>query len=432
MQRGAGVRSLRAMTSTTAFRLAILAVALAAAPALAGPSAASASGRTPIVFFPGYGATRLRVVVADQSAAPGCPRSGTFEDGIGTAAPAAFTQTCSDRLLTLRYDRDGRKPMARRFSAQLGVRVKVAAYGATASAPLYGALYSNLESAGYVRDRDIRVAGYNWRLTPDMDGFLARTKRLVERTYRANGDRPVQLVGHSNGPLYAQYLLTHSSRAWKDTYVHGFTPIAGNLPGQGSSYLPIFTGLNVADFSFPANAENARTSARLWRSSPASYMSASDPDVFGDRETVVEDASTGRRYTPEDYRRLLADAGLRRAREIADHYIGFVRFRDRAHFPNVDVYAERGSGLPTLVGAVLPSLKRGQVLDLASAQLFTRDGDSNQEDITNKAVRAWRAMRCYRFRFRDNPGVDHVSLALSPVIARRLVADAARPRSRCG
>ncbi len=161
-------------------------------------------------------------------------------------------------------------------------------------------------------------------------------------------------------------------------------------------------------------------------------MSAADPDVFGGREVVIEDASSGRRYTPKDYRRMLAAAGLKRALEIADYYIGFIRFRDRAHFPNVDVYAEIGSGLPTLVGAVLPSLTPGQVLDPASAQFLTGDGDANQEDITNKSVRAWRAMRCYRFRFRENPGVEHLSLTRSPAVVGRLVADAARPRSRCG
>ena len=36
-----------------------------------------------------------------------------------------------------------------------------------------------------------------------------------EHLSRRTATRPVHLVGHSNGPLYAQYLLTHTSRAWK-------------------------------------------------------------------------------------------------------------------------------------------------------------------------------------------------------------------------
>ena len=55
----------------------------------------------------------------------------------------------------------------------------------------------------------------------------------------------------------------------------------------------------------------------------------------------------------------------------------------------------------------------------------------NQEDITNGAVRAWRAMACYRFSLTDNPGVDHFSLPSDPGVLARLVAALARPRSHC-
>jgi len=129
----------------------------------------------------------------------------------------------------------------------------------------------------------------------------------------------------------------------------------------------------------------------MYLSAPSSYMSAADPRVFGDRETVVEDASTGRAYTPQDYDRLFTDAGLPWAKAIADYYIGFVRFTDPADFPNVDVYAEKGSGIDTVVGARLNDLSVGQVVD-ASTQFFTRDGDVNEEDITNDAPLAWQAM----------------------------------------
>jgi lecithin-cholesterol acyltransferase len=95
------------------------------------------------------------------------------------------------------------------------------------------------------------------------------------------------------------------------------------------------------------------------------------------------------------------------------------------------VYAEKGSGIATVVGAVLPNLRVGQVLDPTTAQFFTRDGDVNQEDITNGAVRAWRTMSCFRFHLSDNPGVDHFSLPSDPNVLARLVADLARPRSDC-
>jgi lysophospholipase-3 len=320
--------------------------------------------------------------------------------------------------------------MPLRFSNPRGVDVRIHDYGKTESAPLYEPLYTKLESAGYLRNKDIRVAGYDSRLTPDMGGFLQRTKRLIEDTYRDNGKRPVHLVGHSNGPLYAQYLLTHTTRAWRSKYIHGFTPLAGNFPGSGLLYAWMFTGFNIGGLRYPTTMDNAVSSARMYLAAPSTYMSAADPEVFGDREVVVQDASTGRAYTPRDYAQLFMDARLPFAKDMADYYLGFVKFAAPRSFPYVDVYAEKGSGFATIVGLRLHNLTLGQVVD-SSTQIITRDGDSNQEDITNDAALAWRAMPCFRFSLTDNPGLDHFSMSRNPAVLNRLLANLTRPRSQC-
>jgi lysophospholipase-3 len=415
------------------FGVAALAVTLAfvlAASAGASKPRKSHDALTPIVLFPAYHFTRLLVTVHDQRVDPACPRSGSFEDFFPNLAPSTtFSQVCRDELTTLSYRPHG--AWRERFRDPKGVRVSIEDYGSVASSPFYEPMYEALQAAGYTLDRNVRVAGYDARLTPDLDNFLERTMRLVEDTYRDNGNRPVHLVGHSNGPIYAQYLLTHTSQAWKHKYIHGFTPIAGNLPGQGSVYPLAFTGLNVQDFSFPSTAENARSSSLALLSAPSTYMSMGDPRVFDSLETVVQDLSTGKAYTPSDFRALFSDAHLPIALQLAEHYIGFVQFVDPAHFPNVDVYAEKGSGIDTVVGIGLHDLSPGQLLD-ASTPFFTRDGDVNQEDLTNDAVSAWSAMPCRHFSLTDNPGVDHFSLpSFAPLLAR-LIADANAPRSHCG
>lgn len=408
----------------------VVAAALPTAAAAEGPERGAA--RTPVVLFPAFHFTKLQVSVHDQTADPSCPRSGSFQDWFLNDNPSTlFSQVCRDELMTLRYDADSHGPMPRRFSEQKGVRVALLDYGTTRSAPFYEAMYAALESAGYVRNRNIRVAGYDSRLTPDLGGFLERTKRLIEDTYRDNGNTPVHLVGHSNGPLYAQYLLTHTSRDWRERYIQGFTPLAGNFPGQGSVYLLPFAGLNIQDFSLPSRSANAASSARMYLSAPSTYMSSADPRVFDSREVVVRDASTGRAYKPRDYARLFDDAGLPWAEDIADYYIGFVRFTTPAWFPYVDVYAERGTGIPTVIGAVLPNLTVGQVLDPTTAQFFTRDGDINQEDITNNAVLVWRAMHCFRFSLTANHGVDHFSLPSNAAVLARLIGHLRNRASDC-
>jgi lecithin-cholesterol acyltransferase len=403
--------------------------------AILAPSGAAAPQRghhlTPVVLFPAFHLTRLRVTVHNQTVAPACPRSGSFEDWYQNPHPSArFSQVCRDELMTLRYNPSPKLSMPRRFSDPRGVTVKVIDYGQTASAPYYRPMYRALERAGYTADRNIRVAGYDARLTPDQGGFLRRAVSLIQQTYRSNGDQPVELVGHSNGPLYAQYLLTHTSHAWRHKYIHGFTPIAGNFPGQGSLYSIVFTGLNVEKFSYPTTRANAVSSARMYLTSPATYMSAADPAVFAHREVVLKNSSTGVAYTPADYRRLFADAHLAVARRLAEYYIGFVKFRNRRDFPDVDVTAEKGSGIPTIVGAVLPNFDVGQLVKPSA--LLKRSGDVNQEDITNNAVRVWTTMRCYRFTLTNNPGVNHFALPVNREVLGRLIADVRRPRSRCG
>jgi lecithin-cholesterol acyltransferase len=410
--------------------IAVASVLFAPSTAKASLERPSASARTPVVMFPAYFFTTLKITVHQQTVAPECPSSGSFRAFFLNDEPSAFSLVCQQKLLTMRYQANPGKPMPQRFRDQRGVDVRIENYGKTESAPFYEPMYEALEEAGYVRDRDIRVAGYDSRLTPDMRNFLNRAKRLIEDTYRDNGNQPVHVVGHSNGPLYIQYLLTHTSQGWKDKYIHGFTPFAGNFPGQGILYPLFFTGLDVRDFTLPTTPESALSGAEMMLRNPSSYMSASDPRIFGDQETVVEDFSTGETYTPEDYGELLEDAGLSWAKAIADYYIGFVDFADPSAFPNVDVYAEKGSGIDTVVGIGLDDLSVGQVVD-DSNTFFTRDGDVNQEDITNDAVGVWDAMPCFHFSLTDNPGVNHFELPSDSEVLGRLLADLGRLRSHC-
>ncbi len=391
---------------------------------------------TPVVIFPGWGGTRLNVRVHNQTVAPECPRSGTFEYTFIAPPSPEFSQVCQDKLLTLVHDLDSYESFgsgvgnAPRVSEQRGVKVRIADYGKTESAPLYEPLFARLEQDGYVRNVNIRVAGYDHRLTPDMGGFLERTIDLIEETFRENHNTPVHLVGHSNGPLYAQYLLTHTTQRWKDKYIHGFTPIAGNWPGQGWLFIVLFTGYNVPTASYPTDPVNATSSAAMLASHPSSYMSAADPAYFGDQEVVIQNGPGGTMYTPQDYEQLFEDAGMELAQAIAPYYFGFVKFLP-PYYPYVDVYAEKGSGLDTIVGIQLPNLTPGQVLGNAPV-FFTRDGDSNQEDITNDAIAVWQTMPCYRFEFHDNPGVDHLSLAwASEDVWGRLLMHLQQPRSEC-
>ena len=123
----------------------------------------------------------------------------------------------------------------------------------------------------------------------------------------------------------------------------------------------MFVGVNIPDLTFPATPENAVSSARMFLSHPSTFITASDPRIFGDQEIVIRDQSTGTDYTPQRLAaRCSPTPACPWANPIGDAYIGGVPFADPAHFPNVDVYAEKGSGIETLVGLGLTDLTIGQ------------------------------------------------------------------------
>ncbi len=388
--------------------------------------------RTPVILFPGWLQTALHVSVRHQIEFPGCPEFGSFDFVMGNPNPSEqFTQICQDKLLTLVLDPDARKPMSRRIGDHRGVKVSIVDYGKTTSAPAYEPLFAFLEQAGYVRNVNIRVAGWDSRLTPDLGGFMERTVELIEETYRRNHNTPVHLVGHSNGPVYALYVLNHTSQAWRDKYIHGFTALAGNWPGQGGGSWAFFTGynFNIPSPGFPPDPENVATSAAMFQSWPGVHISCADPRFFGSQEVVIGIAG-GTQYTPQDYAQLFQDAQMPLAMELAGYYLGFVKFATPEHFPNVDVYAEIGSGLPTLVGMEFTQFPVTSFYDIAGVVM--RDGDGNQEDLTNYAIKGvWDAMPCHRFEFHENTGVDHMSLPSNPGVLERLSNHLLQPRSEC-
>ena len=176
----------------------------------------------------------------------------------------------------------------------------------------------------------------------------------------------------------------HHTQAWKNQFIHGFTPIAGNWPGQGIFYRRYFTGLNIIDFNFPTNAANAASSATMYQTHPSSYMSSSDPAVFGNQEVVVQTVQPSKTYTPKDNRKLFRDAGLTLAQELAAFYVGFVKFAKPGSSRTLTSMPRRDPGSRRRWAWRYRTSPWGRWATSAWVKhCILRDGDFNQEDITN-------------------------------------------------
>ena len=283
--------------------------------------------------------------------------------------------------------------------------VSIPHYGQTSSAPVYDALYTALESAGYTADRDLVVAGYDFRLTPDLGGFRARTKQLIEQTWRRNDHRPVRLVGHSNGPLYAQYLLTHVSAA-VEADVHPGLHRHRRQPARPGRDLVL--GLHrgrdpdrVLATDDPGHGAQQRAPDRPLSVDLDEHVRPRRvrPPGGGRQEPGDRPQLHAGRHRPAPSRRW---AGLDQADRPALPRVCEVR-RPRA-LPGCRRLGREGLGPGDARSESCCRISRlGQVVDQATADFINLPGDSNQEYITNDAVRVWHRMRCYRFRSRTTP-----------------------------
>jgi lysophospholipase-3 len=182
-----------------------------------------ASSVHPVVFFPGYSLSVFKVTVSGQTSQPGCPASGNYALHYQAAATQdGFDLTCMTNLLALNYDN-----ATGRFSEQSGVNVVLENYGHPACAPFYEPFFAAMENAGLVRNSTLLSACYDWRMAPNVDviagtSFMADTRELILRAYEAANKTKVYLVGHSNGPIVAQYFLLHCTAEFRDKYIGNY------------------------------------------------------------------------------------------------------------------------------------------------------------------------------------------------------------------
>ena len=222
-----------------------------------------------------------------------------------------FSQVCRDELLTLRYDAN---PATSRCAC--GSRSNRAS---RSPSPTSGGPRARPRTSRCTRrSRPPATPGTGHpgrRLRRSAHAGHGRLPASLDAAHRGDLARERRSAGPPRRPFERPDLRAvpadpHQRSRWKDKYIHGFTPLAGNFPGQGLGYALMFVGVNIPDLPFPATPENGVSSARMFLSHPSTFITASDPRIFGDDEMIIRDQSTGTDYTPAGLAALFDDAGL--------------------------------------------------------------------------------------------------------------------------
>lgn len=169
-------------------------------------------------------------------------------------------------------------------------------------------LVNTLKARGYESGKSLFGAPYDFRYAPGPHAsdvalkYLQDLKELIEAASRRNDDRPVVLLAHSMGGLWALYFLNQQSMQWKRRYISRFVSVSVPWGGAVEQMMTFASG-NPEGVPF-VNAlvvreEQRRSESNLWLL-PVSR-------VFGDRPLVV---TSTRNYTAVDMERFLMDIGF--------------------------------------------------------------------------------------------------------------------------
>lgn len=118
--------------------------------------------------------------------------------------------------------------------------------------PIMSGMIEAFEAVGYVADVSFRGATYDFTFTGNVysdddsvQAFHAMLKDLVEETYRINGNKKVNLIGHSMGTIQGHWFLSsgYVDAAWKNTYIKNMIDLTPLYKGAPLAHRALLTGL---------------------------------------------------------------------------------------------------------------------------------------------------------------------------------------------
>ena len=71
-----------------------------------------------------------------------------------------------------------------------------------------------------------------WPFTDEQKDYFDDVVKLIESTYKSNGEKSVILVSHSMGSTMMLYMLNHQPQDWKDKYIRAHISMAGVWAGS--------------------------------------------------------------------------------------------------------------------------------------------------------------------------------------------------------
>jgi lysophospholipase-3 len=227
-------------------------------------------------------------------------------------------------------------------------------------------------------------------------GYYAKLKTLIEKTYNNGGNKRVVLIVHSMGaPVSLYFLNRYVNQEWKDTYLKAYVSISGAWRGAVNAVKAFVSGQNEGIvIDLPIWARPAQ------RTYPSTAFLLPMPSDTWPRDHVLITTPT-RNYTAWDYHDLFDDIGYPRAnglvKEVGNLTSGLTP-------PNVTTFNYYGHQYPTPSHYIYTD---GEFPDVEPIVILG-DGDGTVNLNSLLSVERWKKQMPYSVTMVGFADVEHV------------------------
>lgn len=386
----------------------------------------------PLVLIPGSGGNQLeaRLTKAYKPSSLACYLSALEKRIEGwfrlwfdpTVLVAPLTRCFAERMMLFyHHDIDD-------YRNAPGVQTRVPYFGSTQAllhldpnlkfiTNYMGTLVDSLEEMGYEDGRNLFGAPYDFRYGLAAEGhpsqvgtqYLQDLRQLIEAASTASGGKPVILLSHSLGSLFALQLLIRNPLAWRQKYIKHLVTLSAPWAGTVQEMLTFASGYTLGiPIVDPLVVRDEQ------RSSESNLWLLPSPKVFGKKPLVKAENKT---YSAYDIPEFLEDIGYNEG--VIPYKRRILPMTERSTEPGVPVTCMVGTGIET--PDVLSYGKEG--FDV-QPEMVSGDGDGTVNMISLLALESeWADSASQVLKVIKLPGVSHESILKDSAALKEIIRE---------
>lgn len=278
-------------------------------------------------------------------------------------------------------------------------------------------LIDSLKEIGYEDGHNLFGAPYDFRYGLSAEGhpsqvgtrYLQDLGQLIEAASAANGGKPVILLSHSLGSLFALQLLVRNPLAWRRKYIKHLVTLSAPWAGTVQEMLTFASGYTLGiPIVDPLLVRDEQ------RSSESNLWLLPSPAVFGKKTLVMAQNKT---YSAYDIPQFLKDIGYNEG--VIPYKTRILPMTERLKEPGVPVTCMVGTGIQT--PEVLFYGTEG--FDVQPEMVYG-DGDGTVNMISLLALESeWADSARRVLKVIKLPGVSHASILKDSAALKDIIGE---------